>query len=182
MELILKGRQVELTPALKSWVEKKTEKIKRKLSGIHKIEVELDYYPGKPSSRSECEITLYADHVIFRSAAENEDMYVAVDKAIEKILRQVEKYKGKVYASENKHNHDEKLALSTEKSAEPKKKVIKTKRFNLLPTTVNEAIEQMEYLSHDFFVFINSENGSVSVVYRRKDGNYGLIETDVNIQ
>lgn len=170
---------MELTPAIKEWVSKKVSKIEKKLPKIHKIEVELDYYPGKAEQRNECEITIFADHVIFRATAENQDMYVAVDRAIEKILRQVEKYKGRTYASENKRNHESKANYSSPAELKSVKKVVKNKKFSLTEMTVEQALHQMEYLGHDFFVFVNSDNGAVSVVYERRDGNYGLIETDV---
>ncbi|MCX7831350.1 MAG: ribosome-associated translation inhibitor RaiA [Actinobacteria bacterium] len=179
MELIVKGRQIELTPALKDWVSKKVKKIERKLSSIHKIEVELDYYPGKPNQKNECEITLYADHVIFRSTSENEDMYVAVDKAIEKIERQIERYKGKAYASENKHNHNLKSVNPLPTVSKEKRSVVKRKKFDIREMALQQAIDQMEYLGHSFFIFINSETSTVSVIYERKDGNVGLIDTGI---
>lgn len=179
MELIVKSRQIELTPALKDWVNKKIKKIERKFSSIHKIEVELDYYPGKPNQKNECEITLYADHVIFRSTSENEDMYVAIDKAIEKIERQIEKYKGKVYASENKHNHYVKSKNPVIPNTEIKRNVVKRKKFDIRELALQQAIDQMEYLGHSFFIFINSETNTVSVLYERKDGNIGLIDTGI---
>jgi len=178
MELIVKGRHIDLTPSLKEWIEKKVKKIERKLDHIHKIEVELDYFHGKANDRSECEITIYADHVVFRSTEENVDMYVAIDRAIEKIERQIEKYKGKAYISENKHSHNKKQ-LQQEVRTGPK--VVKTKKFQLREMSVEEAVDQMEYLGHDFYIFVDSENGAVSVVYMRKDGNVGLIQTDVSI-
>jgi putative sigma-54 modulation protein len=178
VELIFKGRHIDLTPALKDWVQKKLEKIERKLGAIHKIEVELDYFSSKPNERSECEITIYADHAIFRATADNEDMYVAIDKAIEKIERQLEKYKGRVYVSENKHLHGLKHVRSEGRS---RPDVVKKKKFELKEITVEQAIDQMEYLDHDFYIFVDSATGYVSVVYRRKDGNVGLIETDVSI-
>lgn len=181
MELIVKGRQIELTPAIKDWVSKKIKKVEKKLSNIHKIEVELDYFQGKPNQRNECEITVFADHVIFRSTAENEDMYVAIDKAIEKLERQVEKYKGRVYASENKHNHEEKTSVSIKKKEKEIPQIVKRKKFSIREMGIEEALHQMEYLGHSFYIFVNSENGTVCVLYQRKDGKLGLIETDVTI-
>lgn len=178
MELIIKGRHIELTPSLKEWIEKKVRKIERKLDNIHKIEVEVDYFQGKPNERSECEITLFADHVVFRSTADNEDMYAAIDRAVEKIERQIEKYKGRTYLSENKRSHEVK---QFNQEARERPKIVKTKKFELKEMSVEEAVDQMEYLGHDFYIFVDSGTGAVAVVYLRKDGNIGLIQTDVSV-
>lgn len=175
MNLIVKGRHIEVTPALRERIEKKLSAIERKFDHIHKADVELVYESGKPNSQNECEMTIFADHVIFRAHAEHDDMYVAIDDAVKKIERQINKYKGKAYASENKHNR----AAAGEKQPEPR--VVKRKNFQIGRLNVDRALEQMEFLGHDFFIFINAENDAVSVLYRRKDGKYGLIETDITL-
>lgn len=178
MEVIIKGRDIELTDALKDWVYKKLSKIEKRLSRIHKVDVELEYFAGKPEKKNECEITVYADHIIFRATAENDDMYVSIDKAIEKLEKQIEKYKGKSYQSENKRRKEK--SIPTSLSAEAR--IVKRKSFKINDMSVNEAIEQMEYLGHNFFVFINKENRALSVLYERKDGNLGLIETEIIVE
>jgi putative sigma-54 modulation protein len=179
MEVIVKGREIELTDALKDWVRKKLAKIEKRLSRIHKVDVELEYFSGKPDRRNECEITVFADNVIFRATAENDDMYVAVDKAVEKLEKQIEKYKGRTYQSENKHHLDRSIAASLPKE---ESKIVKRKRFRINEMSLNEAVEQMEYLGHDFFLFINRDNRALSVLYERKDGNLGLIETEIVVE
>lgn len=176
MEVIIKGRDIELTQALKDWVNKKLEKIERRLDNIHKVDVELEYFPGNPDNRNECEITIFADHIIFRATSKNNDMYVAVDKAIEKLEKQIEKYKGRVYMSENKHHHAKVSEALTEKEAY---EIVKRKRFVIRQLSLDEAVEQMDYLGHSFFVFINNETREVNILYRRKDGKLGLIETEI---
>lgn len=175
MNLIIKGRHIEVTPALRERVEKKLSNIERKFDHIHKADVELSYESGKPNRQNECEMTVFADHVIFRAHAEHDDMYVAIDEAIKKLERQVNKYKGKAYASENKHNR----TTSTSQTSGPE--IVKRKRFTIDRLDIQRALDQMEFLGHDFFIFVNAENDAVSVIYRRKDGKYGLIETDVSI-
>lgn len=175
MNLIVKGRHIEITPALRERIENKLSKIEKKFDHIHKADVELSFESGKPEKQNECEITIFADHIIFRAHAEHDDMYVAIDEGIKKIERQIRKYKGKAYASENKHNRTVKIS----QEAEPQ--IVKRKRFSIDRLDVERALEQMEFLGHDFFIFINSENDAVSLIYRRKDGRYGLIETDITI-
>ncbi len=179
MQKIIKGRHIEVTQALKDWVEKKLEKISKKFDVIHKVDVELEYLNGQPEAKNECEITVFADHVIFRGVARNDDMYVAIDKAIEKIERQIERYKGKNYVSENKRAHLKPNQAVVESSESTEREIVKRKKFQIRELDVRDAIDQMEYLGHDFFVFVKNNDKAVSILYRRKDGKLGLIETDI---
>lgn len=166
---------MEVTEALKARVKKKLDKLEKRTDIFHKADVEFSYNSGESSNKNTCEITIYADRVIFRAHSESEDMYAAIDDSVRKVKRQLKKHKGKSYASENKHSVKPTM-IKQEKEEKPR--VVKRKRFEIWNTNIDDAIDQMEYLDHDFFVFVNRENDKVSVLYKRKDGNLGLIETD----
>jgi len=113
--------------------------------------------------------------MLLRGEEETNDMYASVDLVMEKLERQIEKYKTKI-ARKMKDGKLLDLAAGQEKAAEEEPRLVRTKRFAMKPMPVEEAILQMNLLGHDFFVFSNAETEEVNVVYRRRDGNYGLIE------
>ncbi|NLW59190.1 MAG: ribosome-associated translation inhibitor RaiA, partial [Firmicutes bacterium] len=124
------------------------------------------------------DITISINGLLLRGEEKSTDMYSSVDGAVEKIERQIHKYKTKI----NRKIREEYRIISptpadtVEVTAEPK--IVRTKRFAIKPMSAEEAVMQMELLGHDFFVFFNPELEEVNVVYKRKDGNYGLIEPE----
>ena len=123
------------------------------------------------------DITVQVNGILLRGEEKTTDMYISIDGAIEKIERQVEKFKTKINRKFHEENY---VTLSSPSPAEetPQPVIKRTKRFAIKPMTAEEAVMQMDLLGHDFFVFSNSETEEVNVVYRRKDGNYGLIEPE----
>lgn len=180
MQVIIKGKNIEVTDALRMHAEDKIKKVTRHFDQIMKIEIELSVAKNRRVSKNQTvEVTLFAKGPAIRAKESSTDMYASIDMVINKLERQIKKYKGKVYASANKNT--EKLAELFLKKTKGEKqqaesRIVKTKQFLIKPMTPEEAILQMELLSHDFFVFTNSETEDINVVYRRKDKNYGLIE------
>lgn len=182
MQVIVKGRHIEVTDSLRRYAEEKVSKLGRYLDKIQGIEVELivDKNPSVPNPQT-AEVTLRTKGPIIRGSVSTENMYASIDGVVDKIERQIERYKGKLYTSHKQAGGLAELALQHSGELVPEQegegpRVVKSKRIALKPMTPDEAALQMELLGHDFFVFINSETGDVNVVYKRKDGNYGQIE------
>ncbi|MGE5484569.1 MAG: ribosome hibernation-promoting factor, HPF/YfiA family [Ignavibacteriales bacterium] len=171
MHITVRGKNMDITPALKDYVEKR----------LGKIEKYFDY-PVSPQvtlslerDRHIVEVTLPVNGMLLRGEEETGDMYSAVDLVLEKIEKQIEKYRTRITRrnrSQTRGGESEYIDAGREPS------VVRVKRFALKPMTVEEAVLQMNLLGHDFFVFRNAENEEVHVVYKRKDGNYGLIEPE----
>ena len=172
MSVIVKARNTTVTPALKQYVEKKIGKVTRQFKTVGDItavlRVEKDNHVA--------EITVPANGILLRAQETTKDMYSSIDLVVEKIERQVHKYKTRLMR--RKYNNFRDLPPVEAAPAETEEgefKIIKNKSFALHPMTPEEAILQMNLLNHDFFVFYNPDLGAVDVVYRRKDGNYGLL-------
>lgn len=173
MNIVIKGRHIDVTPTLKKRAQQKLKKLEKHFNHIIKADVEFSFEPGKPNKNQVCEITLFGERAIFRAKTESDDMYTAIDESIDKLEKQIEKHKGKAYVSENKHV--EKITRINQRDIETPK-IVKKKTFEVWRMSVNEALLQMEFLTHDFFIFINSETDRINILYKRKDGNFGLIE------
>jgi putative sigma-54 modulation protein len=123
------------------------------------------------------EITLQVNGLLMRGEEQTEDMYASIDGAVEKVERQVRKFKTKYLNRVQGPKISELLPVQEEKNDDVPR-IVRTKRFALKPMSTDEAVMQMELLGHSFFVFRNATTQEVNVVYRRKDGNYGLIEPE----
>ncbi len=177
MDLVIKGRNMKLSEALKDYAKEKVEKVNRYLDTIVRGEIEF-IAEGNPSiSKSQrVEITLWTKGPLIRAVASSSDSFASVDLAVDKLERQVDKYKGKVYSSRNKRGSKLKR-LETKSQGKPRlPQVRRKKQFVVKPMTLKEALLQMELLGHDFFVFLNAETETLNIVYRRKDDTLGLIE------
>jgi putative sigma-54 modulation protein len=173
MSVIVKGRNITVTPALKQYVEKKVDKITRQFKTVGDITAVLKVEKGDHI----VEITVPASGILLRAQEKTKDMYSSIDLVVEKIERQVHKYKTKLMRRKYNNFRDIPEQAAAPEAAEDNGefKIIKNKSFALHPMTPEEAILQMNLLNHDFFVFYNPDLGAVDVVYRRKDGNYGLL-------
>lgn len=179
MQLIISGKNLEVSDWLKEYVEKKIGKLDRYLPSLTEARVELALENTRNVNQSQVvQVTLRSNGTIMRGEERSSDFTVAVDTVAEKLYKQIERFKGK-------HTHGrpqgEKASLPPE-AALPSQaeapRIVRTKRFHTPPMTAEEAIEQMELLGHNFFVFANREHGKINVLYRRNDGNYGLIEPE----
>ena len=182
MELIVKGKNVEVTDRLRTYVERKIGKLDRYLPTITEAWVELATEDAKAAQdRQVCQITVRSNGTILRAEERSDDMFTAIDTVLDKMYRQIARYKGK---RKNRWRGAgvaaEPLPLElVEETEEESSNIVRVKRFPMTPMHADEAIEQMELLGHDFFVFFNANEGQINVLYRRKDGNYGLLQPEL---
>ncbi len=192
MRTQIKGRNVTVTAALQEYAEDKVARVhkllqERKIDEVTRVELELrvEKNPSIPES-SIAEATIFTRGPVIRARERSDDMYAAIDLVTDKLMRRVKKYHDKVHGKTRKGH--EKLVMGaeatlpseTELAAEEpggdNGRVVKVKQFALKPMSVDEASLQLELVGHDFFVFQNAETSRTNVIYRRRDGHYGLIE------
>ena len=178
MQVTVKGKNIELTEALSVHAEQKVAKIGKLGLGFKEIEVKLvvEKNPSIQENQT-AELTLFGTGPVLRATDRDRDMYVAIDKAVAKMQRQIKKYHGKQIDRTQAHESALRSAVSNPTVEVEGPRVVRTKTVSMKPMTPDEATLQMEMLGHDFFVFTNSETDQVNVAYRRLDGNYGLLET-----
>ncbi|MBU5270113.1 ribosome hibernation-promoting factor, HPF/YfiA family [Clostridium cochlearium] len=175
MKITVTGKNIEVTNALRNVVEKKLEKLDK----YFKPDIEAQVTLSVEKNRQIIEVTIPFNGVILRGEEANEDMYASIDLVIDKLERQIRKQKTKL----QKRMYGDSLRFQFipdyegDKSKE-ESKIVKTKRFAMKPMSSEEAVLQMELIGHNFFVFENGDTGEVNVIYKRKDGNYGLIEPE----
>lgn len=179
MRLEVRGKNIEVTDALREYATKRLSKLERYIDDVRDAQVALSV----EGEDHKVEVTIPLNGIILRGEETNEDMYTAIDMVEEKLEKQIDKYKTRLYRSyrgaglKQAVQEEAKRQLAEEEAPE-KFKIVRTKRFALKPMDEEEAIMQMNLLGHNFFVFHNAETEEVNVVYKRKDGNYGLIEPD----
>jgi putative sigma-54 modulation protein len=178
MKYNIRGENIEVTPALHEYVEKKVSKLERYFDSIPQsdVHVNLKVY----NDEQEIEVTIPMPNLLLRAEEKHQDMYAAIDLVVQKLERQIRKHKTKINRKFRQPN-DAKYMFATsplkeEYLEDESIEVVRTKRFNLKPMDSEEAILQMDMLGHNFFVFTSAISGNTNVVYRRKDGRYGLIE------
>jgi putative sigma-54 modulation protein len=180
----IRGENIEVTPAIRDYVESKIEKVERYFNDelSANANVNLKVYNN---NQTKVEVTIPMKNLTLRAEERHNDMYAAVDLIIDKLERQIRKHKTKVnrrfrtnegaglYFANVSHSHGEAEATGDEEYS-----IIRTKQFELKPMDQEEAILQMNMLGHDFYVFTDAESNGTNIVYKRKDGKYGLIETN----
>jgi putative sigma-54 modulation protein len=177
------ARNMRLTDNTREYVEKKAAKLERYLQNIDEIRVELTHVKSARSAldRQVAQITVHGKGFILRSEERADDVHAAFDTALDKIQRQIDRYKGKHYRGRGDGRSAaevvEEEELPVDETGELLPLIGRRKRFIILPMTEDEAVEQMRLLGHDnFFVFFNAEQNAIQVLYRRRNGTYGLIE------
>ncbi len=189
MDITIKTREIALNDRLRGYVEKKVQRLNRYLPNIVEARVELAMEPTRSAQqRHSAQITLFASNGrILRAEERDADIYAAFDAVMDTIERQIERYKGKHWLQVRPRRRGEMRAMAEaealaqleEAAAEEEEdfppQIKRVKRFEMVPMDEWEAIEQMELLGHDFFVFYNVNTNSVNVLYRRREGGYGLI-------
>jgi putative sigma-54 modulation protein len=180
MELQITGKNLELLPVVRRYIERKVGKLGRHLPNITESKVEISKEKTKsPQQRFVVQVTVDSSGTLLRGEERGEDLFTAIDRVTEVMERQIEHYKGKLY-EKGRGSSLARSGFSEEVTEEqPLGKVVKTKRFTVKPMSVDEAIGQMELLGHDFFLFFNADSEELNLLYRRKDGNYGLIEPEL---
>ena len=174
MRLSVRGKNIVVTDALREYVEKKVGRIARY---FHR-EPEAVAVLSVEKERQIVELTLQLNGMILRAEEETDDMYASVDLAVDKLERQIRKFKTRINRRARRLDGEKPLVQAPDLDAgeDEELRVVKVKRFAVKPMDPEEAILQMDLLGHDFFVFRNAETQEVNVVYRRKGGGYGLIE------
>jgi ribosome hibernation promoting factor len=170
MNIVVNGRHMEITDALKSYASEKVSKVDKYLPEGTEAVVTLEV----EKFRHKAEVQLKVNGILIQAHEETEEMYASIDKVMDKIGRQVRKYKEKLKG--HKGRGEEVVIPEAGFETELIPEIIKIKRFDMKPMAPEEAVMQMELLDKDFFVFSNVTSGSVNVIYKRKDGNIGLIE------
>ena len=175
-------RNMRLTDNVREYVEKKASKLERHLQEIEEVRVELSHIKSARSAqdRQVAQITVHGKGFILRTEERAEDIHAAFDAALDKMQRQVDRYKGKHYRGRGDGRSAADVVeeeLPMDDTGELLPLIGRRKKFIVLPMTEDEAVEQMRLLGHDnFFVFFNAEQNSIQVLYRRRNGTYGLIE------
>src|SRR3990172_474684 len=170
MNIIINGRHLEITPALKSYAEEKVTKFDRYLSDISEAVVTLSI---EKKYRHKAEVLLKANGVLIQAESVTGEIYSSIDEVVEKLDKQVKKYKEKLVS--HRKGEGRSIEVTTETLPAETGRIIKKKRFDVKPMGPDEAVMQMELLDKDFFIFANDASGDINVIYRRNDGNYGLI-------
>ncbi|WP_110928464.1 ribosome hibernation-promoting factor, HPF/YfiA family [Bacillus massiliglaciei] len=182
MDYNVRGENIEVTPAIREYVEKKIGKLERYFANTPDATVQVNLRVDKEAAK--VEVTIPMKNLVLRAEEEHPDMYAAIDLINDKLERQIRKHKTKINRKLRGSNTPPELfAAAAAETAEPEieeeesdLEVVRNKRFDLKPMDSEEAILQMNLLGHNFFVYTNAETNSTNVVYRRKDGRYGLIE------
>ena len=193
MQLLLTGKNFVISDRVRSYVEKKVSKLDRYLSEIDETRIEITKESTKSAKdRNVVQMTIRANGggAILRAEERSEAIYTSVDAVVDKMHRQILRYKGKrearwhgQYGAKRPEPEVELSPLDQEVvqslAEEGERKIVRTKHFAVTPMSEDEAVEQMELLGHDFFVFYNANVGRMNVVYRRADDNYGLLDPEV---
>lgn len=189
MKLNVHGRNIEVTDWIQQYVEKKVERLERYLPQAREAKAELVYSETRAAAdRYTAQLTIWANGRILRAEESTGDIFASIDAIMDKMSRQIERYKGRRYKNKRREAAagaaDADLAatiLPEEAEVEAEENlgnVVRTKRFLVQPMTHEEAADQMELLGHDFFVYFSVEAQALNVLYRRKDGNYGLLQPE----
>jgi len=182
MQVILQGRNVQITDRLREYVESKVEKLDRYLPSAGEARMELAIEQTKSAEdRHVAQLTIRSKGVLLRSEERSSDMFTSVDMVMDKIRRQIDRYKSKRRGRFRSGQAEQLAALEAEDLEDvPEGRIVRTKRFQVVPMGPEEAVEQMELLGHSFFVFYNVQEDQINVVYRRNDGDYGLLQPDMD--
>ncbi len=184
MELVIKAKNMEVEKAAQEYIRGKLNKLERHLPDITEVKVELVQEMTKSAeNRFVAQVTINSHGTLLRGEERASTVYAAIDIVVDVLNRQIERFKDKLYRSRRRISpFRRELAaeeLQEEMVEESQSKIVKVKRFPVKPMTPEEAVDQMELLSHDFFIFFNPESNRFAVLYRRGDGNYGLIEPEL---
>jgi putative sigma-54 modulation protein len=188
MKLVIQGKNIEITEAIREYVNQKIEKA---VSHFQNLTTEVDVHLSvarnpRITPRQIAEVTIYANGAVVRAEEGSESLYASIDLVADKISRQLRKYKEKRYDKRHETKTSEVLTdqpvaeLSLDRTPELPAAVLRTKYFAMPPMSIAEALEQLELVGHDFYMFCNSETGEINVVYERNHGGYGVIQPRKN--
>jgi putative sigma-54 modulation protein len=186
MKLVIQGKNLEITDAIREYVH---QKISKAVNHYQQLTTEVDVHLSiarnpRINPKQTAEVTIYANGTVIRAQESSENLYASIDLVADKISRQLRKYKEKRNA---KHPHPPKMSEIVEeqpvvedlignRTPELPEEVVRTKYFSMPPMTVHEALEQLQLIDHDFYMFCNADTGEMNVIYKRMHhGGYGLI-------
>ncbi len=190
MELSVQGHGFGVPKKLQTHIEKKVARLERYLPGIENLRVELSKQSSRRDAQKTVQLTVQRKKTLLRVEVSNGDLFNAFDTALDKMYKRIARYKGRRTDQRNngitedlelesaEELPSEALAAMAEYSEEEVPKVVRSKRFQIVPMSIEEAIEQMELLGHDFFVFTHEDDSKTKVLYRRKGKDYGLLQPE----
>lgn len=175
----VRGENIEVTQAIRDYAEKKVTKLERYFDDLPPTTayVNLKVYPDKTAK---AEVTIPLSFLVLRAEETTDDLYKSIDFVVDKLERQVRKYKTKINRKSREKGFDGLTQYEDHSQAvpeEPELEIVRSKRVDLKPMDSEEAVLQMNMLGHDFFIYNDAETNDINIVYRRRDGRYGLIET-----
>ncbi|MDY7007024.1 MAG: ribosome-associated translation inhibitor RaiA [Cyanobacteriota bacterium] len=186
MKLVIQGKNIEITDSIHEYVNQKIEKA---VSHFQQLTTEVDVHLSvarnpRINPKQTAEVTIYANGTVIRAQESSENLYASIDLVADKIARQLRKYKEKRQSKVNKVKTVEivepqpvKQDLIGDRQPELPSEVVRTKYFAMSPMTVEEALEQLQFIDHDFYMFSNAATGEINVIYKRyHHGGYGLIQ------
>ncbi len=174
MKLNIRGEKIDITAAMKDYALEKLQKIEKYFNDSS--EITANVLVKLRNHMQKVEITIFLQSLILRSEEEQEDFYAAIDNSIDKLERQIRKNKTKL---ESKNRVNKSLSFDFEsEDSEEEQKVVKRKSVEVKPMDEEEAMLQLELLGHQFYLYNDIDTGKATVIYKRKDGNYGIIEAE----
>jgi putative sigma-54 modulation protein len=179
MRLQVKGRNLEISEQIRTYAEEKLGKLDRLVSDPTRVELELAIEKNPSIADNHvAEATVWTKGPVLRARETSADMKASIDQLVSKLERQVKRYREKRRVAPRRHARDGGFAAEAApvEVEEDETTIVKTKQFPVTPMSPEEAVLQLELVGHDFFVFRNAETDTINVVYRRRDGDYGLIE------
>ena len=176
MKFNIRGQKVEVTNAIREYAEKKIGKISKYLSDLDDINVNVLFKVN--SKEQKVEVTIPVKKMVLRAEDTSKDLYAAIDLVYEKLERQIRKNKTRLMQRRTKENlNDINLDFDNSDIDEDKNKIVKRKTLDTKPMSEEEAILQMNMLGHEFFIYKDSKTNNTCILYKRKDNDYGIIET-----
>ncbi len=185
MKLVIHGKNIEITEAIREYVQQKIEKAVNHFQGItNQVDVHLSVARNpRINPKQAAEVTIYANGNVIRAEESSESLYASIDLVADKISRQLRKYKER---RQEQKTHAQTVIdgevpqqvvtdLIGDRTPELPNEVVRTKYFAMPPMTLSEALEQLQMVGHDFYMFRNSETGEINVIYERNHGGYGVI-------
>ncbi|RIK43984.1 MAG: ribosome-associated translation inhibitor RaiA [Chloroflexi bacterium] len=185
MQLIVHGRNVDITDWVREYLQKKVGKLERYLPQVREARAELTHSPTRAAEdRYTAQLTIWANGQILRAEESTSDIFASIDATADKMYRQITRFKGRRFDGRRRAAAAASLEAEmllpipeeTEEEVPESGQIVRRKQFLVEPMNEEEAIEQMELLGHDFYIFFNPDANAIDVVYRRRDGNYGLLQ------
>ncbi len=192
MDLIVKSRNGKISERQRQHIEQKLSRLDRYLDRIAQVTVEhMEEMRRNEGNVHRVQVTVVGDHgVLVRAERRAPELYAAIDEVYDTLQRQIERYKDKHWRRGKLRRQGGQIvealpelnasSLADEQDEDQRPRIVRTKEFQVKPMYSDEAVEQMELLGHDFFVFQDADTGKLNVLYRRRDGNYGLIVPEVS--